>query len=633
MTKINFYVIITQNKGDCLMNYNKYVEEFFINMAKAKFCERVSYLEMPTNDCFSFCLKEILYVLDLKSISEKTRDYTKKIYSNFYQFMLEDKIFKSKHDFEYRNLMLKLKNYSEGDANTDSVVQQKVYFQKLQRNYTREYKNECRKIILDLYNNKLTYSDKNIAQVFDIFFNELLANKMDYKFIDSSIKMYDEGNFKDFPTFIDYLYYSNKDTLEIYIPIKNTISKDIEFLSKNGQEIIKKEGPFYYCKTQANDQVDYISFIKKQLLRIESIFNTLRLYTTSSIEFDFDGNVIIKSSFFQKNMEIKFKDIVTYENKFVNFKYLNRLLISLNKLKETDDELKDVDDEYKISSEIKENKNIRLTMSDIESRKNLYYKILNILSFAEKDKDLLNYNSFIDNWTALETLCSLNNIKKGYDAVEFIVPKIISSKLVLNDLRDADIRDRGFISENFAEKFVFKSKTQKFKFNVIKNSYSKYKCQKYSEIFDSMNKLKEYLYHVEKRIEMDILRIYIIRNEYTHNSNLNIFNSMQQYKLKTLLPFCLDEVFRTLNDIIDTPSYSEGISFDIFNDLLLKHQMRERFFYLIDNNVRIKNGGIDLKINIEQMDITESGLMFNILKNNLDITKKIGKQPMQFRSK
>ena len=140
-----------------------------------------------------------------------------------------------------------------------------------------------------------------------------------------------------------------------------------------------------------------------------------------------------------------------------------------------------------------------------------------------------------------------------------------------------------------------------------------------------MNKFKEYLHKVEKRIEYDILRIYMIRNEYTHNSNLNMFNSMQKYKLKTILPFCLDEIFRTLNNRINKKSYSEGIAFDIFNDLLAKYQMRENFFYLIENSVKMKNGGIDLKINISQMDITESELMFNILKNNLDITKKIGK--------
>lgn len=605
----------------------RYIEEFFISMMDAKFNGTISYLEMPTNNCFKFCIKEILYCLEKKDKDEKIRDYTLHAFKNFYQYMLKDKIFKEVHDFEYRNLMMRLKNYSEGQSCLDGQKQQKAYFERLNKRYSKDYKNKCYEILLMIYNSE---DEINIEKLYNIsltFINELLAYKMNYRFIAFALSLYKQGKFKNFVQFIKYLHYQNIDNMEIYIPIKKESLKDIEFLTKNSQEIIKIDESSY-CKTFQTKMIDFFSWVEKQVIRIESIFNTLRFYTKSEIDFDFDKNIIVHSSFFNEDMSINFRDVISYTNKTLNYKNLENLLYSLNKLKSDDvDVYEDVElDEEEVSEPHKkiDKKQKRRIVEANENRRILYYKLLNILSFVEKDKDLLNHNSFVDNWTAIETLCGLSKIKVGYDSVKFIVPKIITPKIILNDINDIFYRTSQCRKINFkAERFIETCKNHTYDYSKIRNPYLNYKLKKYEKIVSSINNFENYIKEIESLIEYDLMRIYIIRNEYAHESNLNVFNSMQQYKLKSILPLVLDEFFRIMNKNVDYYDSSEGLAFDVFDDLLLRHRMRESAFTLINKGLKLNNGGIDLKINLEEAYmISESDFIFNILKNNNNVMKK-----------
>lgn len=600
-------------------NNKSYVEEFFISMMESKFCGNVSFLEMPTNNSFRYCLKEILYVLGKKNDEARIRDYTNQVYSNFYNYMLKDKILKNINDFEYRNLMLKLKNYSEG-KNNESTVQQKAYFERLLKKYSYSYKDKCYEMLLSLYSSNNKIDNEDLYNISLTFLNELLAYNINYRFIEFSLSMYKLKKFDSFPSYIKYLHYNNRDKMEIYIPIKNVSSRDEKFLNNNSQETYKQENQVY-CKTYINKRIDFYSFIEKQIIRIESIFNTLRFYTTSQIDFDFDKIIEIHSTFFNEVIRLNFKEVISYSNKSLTIKNFDTLLETLDKLK-GDDELEDIINDGDIDD--KSFKRFRKrNYEDIEQRKNLYFKILNILSFTEKDKDLLNHNSFVDNWTALESLCGLQQIKSGYEAVKYVVPKVIVSKIILKDINDIFFKNESGKKISFkAKEFIDKVKNDKFDYNTIVNPYLNYRIKKYAKTLSSINSFKNNLYRVEKQIEYDLMRIYMIRNEYAHESNLNVFNSMQQFKLKTILPLVLDEFFRTLNNIIGHISSSEGIAFDVFNDLLLRYEMRENLFMLMEKGLKINNGGIDLKIILDDYELSESELIFNILKNNVDITKK-----------
>ena len=114
------------------MKGNKEIfEEFFITMMESKFSGSTSYVEMPNNNCFRFCLKECIYCLSKNENKESNiRDYSIAVFNNFHKFMQKDIIFKNINDFEYRNLLLKLKHYSEG-SNNEVSKQKLAYFDRI----------------------------------------------------------------------------------------------------------------------------------------------------------------------------------------------------------------------------------------------------------------------------------------------------------------------------------------------------------------------------------------------------------------------------------------------------------------------------------------------------------------------
>ena len=607
------------------MKGNKEIfEEFFITMMESKFSGSTSYVEMPNNNCFRFCLKECIYCLSKNENKESNiRDYSIAVFNNFHKFMQKDIIFKNINDFEYRNLLLKLKHYSEG-SNNEVSKQKLAYFDRINNYYSKKYFEKWYLMLIELYNNESPLDFDDLYFIENVFFNELLALKMNYQFIGYSLELYKKGKFNNILDYIKYLYYHNRDNMEIYIPLKNCSEKDLKFLRKN-QEIIIIES-VVYCKTYETRFIDFYSWIEKQIIRIESLFNALRFYTESELDFDLENEIIIHSSYFDDKIKIPFKNIISYSNKLVNYSNMPTLMESLNKLKQVDNTLSfndDITDEgANIDNKLKSGTK-RINTEFNESRKILYYKILNILSFVEKDKDYLNHNSFVDNWSALETLCGLSGIKSGYEAVKYFVPKIIRSKIILKDINDVFYRYFSVSNPSFrAQQFITCIKNGNFEFARINNAYFMYKLKNYEKVFKSIKTFENYLKNIEDIISYDIMRIYMIRNEYAHDSNLNVFNSMQQYKLKVIVPLVLDEFFKVLNKNIDNFDTEEGLSFDVFSDILQRYDAQCGAFELIDKGLKINNGGKDLKIDVKNYTIKEDEFIFNVLKNNTQPFKK-----------
>ena len=62
--------------------------------------------------------------------------------------------------------------------------------------------------------------------------------------------------------------------------------------------------------------------------------------------------------------------------------------------------------------------------------------MLYVISYAEKDKDICNNSSYVNNWISLETLCSLAGRKTGEESVQFVLPGIISAKMITSNITD-----------------------------------------------------------------------------------------------------------------------------------------------------------------------------------------------------
>ena len=122
---------------------------------------------------------------------------------------------------------------------------------------------------------------------------------------------------------------------------------------------------------------------------------------------------------------------------------------------------------------------------------------------------------------------------------------------------------------------------------------------------------------------MDVLRIYMLRNEYVHESNLTAFHSMQSYKLKNYLTLLIDEFFKGLALKTGTTYVSDfGYTYDIFTKIIEKNQMRELLLQYLCENRKTKNERNSLEILEINSSISRYEVMINIVLNNTNLLKK-----------
>lgn len=581
---------ILNNKESAINQY----ENFFITLFDNATSKNTTYLKIPNCNTFTNCIKEILHSLKLEIDGKVKTEHSKKLIENFYNLMLNDIVFRDVNYLEYSRLLLSLKAFSEGDST--GKLDKYSYFEYLNTRFSWKY----RKSVLDKIKEKWKLAEKHDDEYFFdsydtqlvyIFINELLACGINYLFLNFLVKLYKQQKFSSFEDFLDYMFWENKDSFDIFLPITTLNNKDKKLFEIKNQIIIITESKTY-CKVYGNNIGDFYRLIKENITRIESLFNILRFYSNSVIDFVRTENIIVESKYFNETFLITFDDIIKYVGPTPYFKNLSPTIDSLNALKDKGTEE--------------------------------YHKILNTISYAEKDKDYMNPSSYVDNWIALETLMSMSIRKTGYEAVSTFVPIMLSARLILNDATNTlEQAYRNYNGKPMKlERFLNLIATGQFDYQKIRNPYYQLEVKRLMRIFSNIKSLQKEFIRVETLLKMDVQRIYMLRNEYVHASNLQAFNSVQQIKLKHILPSCIDEFFKLLNLRIERDVSKYGIIFDIFTEFITRYNNRMIAFKIINETCKLQHGAINLSTDLNSRGIEIDKFIFNILKNNVDLFKK-----------
>ena len=197
----------------------------------------------------------------------------------------------------------------------------------------------------------------------------------------------------------------------------------------------------------------------------------------------------------------------------------------------------------------------------------------------------------------------------GFDGVTFFVPKLLSIKYLRQEI-------------NLSLKFAFQRKTislEEFLNTCIKNKdfscigkcssiYHRYKLEKYISMLSNYANIREYIKHNEKRLEFDIQRIYLVRNEYVHSSNLSAYNNLQKIKLKRILADVIDVFTKSLNGNINVERYTVSGE-DVFSDMLRKYMSYDTALEIMSGKYKTDNQKVGKKSLKSELD------EYEILKN------------------
>lgn len=581
---------MTEYKKFCKFEYKNNFEKLFISILREKANPDTSYLSLPSSSCFTGCIKEILNCLKKERDGIINSDNSNHLIANMYSWMSNETLIREYDYLLYSQLLQTLKSYSEGQK--VSKTEKYAFFEYLNKSKTYKYTLKLYDKIIELYEKDVC--DETSYKYINIFINELLSDGINYSFLWFIYNCYIDNKFSDFKSFVEYLFYGNKDTYDVFIPIENFSTSDNEIFAKKRQKI-EKIGDKFYCKVYANNTIDFHFLIKENIVRIESLFNILRFYQNSSIRFSFSLPIIIKSKYFSQEFEILMSDILCYRSKSYGKNFLIGSVEALEKVKDED--------------------------------KNSYHRLLNVISYAEKDQDIINPSSYVDNWISLETLISMGERGKGYDAVSNIIPKMLSAKFIFDDAcqKYRDIRialSRKNINVENLEDFIKKSNQSADFVKQIEDPYVRITATLLSKQFSSVYNLKQLFETVEKELSIDLLRIYILRNEYVHSSNLQAFSSMHPYKLKHILSASIDEFFRMLSNRISRDVSDYGIVFDAFSEIIYKYDVRITAFTSLLERKKYLNSSVVVHTDIEDLNIPLETFVYNVLKSNSGLFRK-----------
>lgn len=578
-------------------------EYLFKNFLLSKLNLKATYLDIPDNNCFYLCISEIIKNLSL-NIDKNINDYSNVLIKNFYNCLINDTLFKEKQPAVYGALLAKLKDFLDS-----TKISKKELFGFLldvrKRNNLSYFRMVFSEVESILSKDKIENIDYTI-KIFNTFLNEIIARGTDIRFLNFSLSEMDSNHI--FDEVINYVKYIaeikpfNKDVLDILVPIKIDKEKDmfVEICDKRKQKY-EIFDDIVYCKIYDCGTNDFFTLIEDQMVRISSIFDLIKLYTCHTPKFNSELPIKIKSKILNKEFEIPFNSIIKYTGNKPYSKHLFNTITTLDAAKETD---------------IK-----------------FYHQVLNALSYAEKDLSAKNSNAFVDNWIALETICSISEIKSGYEAVQFYVPKMITTTIVRQNITAYLIKAyKNYYKDVKLEEFlkqITSNNCDEF-LNKIPNTYNRFILSNWAKILNNPLNLYQCLSRLQDKINIDILRIYILRNEYVHSCNLNAFQSLEFYKLKNLFNVVIDEFFRCLTNRKDKDESHEGIGFDIFNqftykwDIMLKSLnllfKSEDHSYKSDTTKTVPDK-TSISIKLEN-SLTYSDYLLNLLKNNNEILKK-----------
>ena len=569
--------------------YSSNFERLFISILREKTNPKCSYLSLPSNSCFSGCIKEILNCLKKEKDGIINSENSNFLIANLYNWMSSDSLIKEYDFLFYSQLLQTLKGYSEGQK--ISKTEKYAFFEYINKSKILFYRRNLYNKIISFYENDVCTEESYKYIV--AFIDELLAIGNNYMFLWFIYNRYIDNMFSDFKALIEYLNYGNRDTYDIYIPIESFSENDREIFEKKKQKI-EVIDDIFYCKVYANNIIDFYHLIKENIIRIESLFNVLRFYNNSKINFSTSIPIKIKSGYFDVEFEVLMSEILCYRSKSYGKNFLMDSIDALEEVKQAD----------KVS----------------------YHRLLNVISYAEKDQDVVNPSSYVDNWISLETLVSMGGRGKGFDAVNKFIPKMLCAKFILDDTYQkfnvikAVLKNKNIIL-NHLEDFIRMSYNGDSFVEDIEDPYIKITAKILMKNFSSINNFKKLFDSVERELSIDLLRIYILRNEYVHSSNLQAFSSMQAYKLKHILSASIDEFFRMLSNRTKRDKSDYGIVFDAFSEIINKYDIRVTAFTALLERKKYLNT-ITIHTDVEEQNISFETFAFNVLKSNTSLFRK-----------
>lgn len=557
-------------------------EKFFIDCLNERLELKSAYNMLPTDVCFSYCMNEICKLFYLYNESNKRINHFY-LCEDFFDFLCKDTIFKSIDEAQYYVLLKTLRSLIGGSVNFKECEHLFVDFRSVFSN--RYFECLFNELIFMLKNNIIDDLDK-LERTINTFVNEMLSQKCSYLFL---CKIYSEFKGKNlFMSIYDFLFYlvekpidggiNIKENIEMYLPLKNAQTRDIDFVKK--KQTIEFLDDTYYCKVYSNE-IDYFHICEVNMRRIESVFNIFRFNRETKIDFDYSKDVIVKRKKLGDEFKTNFKELVSYKYFIGKSDIIDCTINSLNILSKSD--------------------NI------------LYYRFNNILNYAEKDNDFLTVSSFVDNWIAIESLVKLSGCYVGIDGVTCIVPKLLLIKYFRQEI-NVSLKKAYSIKRNAPPVQEFIDKCVKEKdYSIIDNCISLYyknKLRRYVNILEEFKNLKEYLQTIEKRLQYDLARIYIVRNEYVHSSNIGTQNNTQKIKLKRMLSDCIDAFTKSLNANINSDRYKLSGE-DIFGDMIRKYKGYETTIEIMCGKYKAGNNNVGRKSLISSLD--EYDILQNII--------------------
>ncbi|MFA7157171.1 MAG: hypothetical protein WC123_05720 [Bacilli bacterium] len=557
-------------------------EKYFFSKLAVETNINECYFGIPSNDSFTFLLNELKHIIQLQEDNEMRTSYIIVLSKWFFSFLEKDSILETIDSIDYARLIFMIKQISEG-----SPINKKEAVSSLKRIKDKNSDLYFKKVIdnLVLIQKENVFDCKTSNNLIELFINETLARNIDIRFIFKTIEWYKDGKFESFEDYLYYFLKQDSDSYDVYIPIKCFKENDNKIFEHHDQKVIDVDGN-KYLKIYKNNTIDFYSLISENMMRIESIFNMLKLYTFSSINFDYEHDVLINftRSKVLKNIDsltFQLKSIMTYSGVKPYSKFMHQTINNLFLVE--------------------------------QGNRNAYHKVLNVISYSEKDNDFINPTAYVDAWIALETLFSLSDYGKGLDVVKNYLPMFVSSKIIMNKL--TFLLKNGYSKICKAEEFVLHGK----KINS-ENSYYDFELEKLNSKFGSVKELSKYYFEIENRIKIDLIRIYMLRNEYVHQSNLNAFRSLQFYKLKNYLTLSIDTFFGMLDKA--KRFAADDIIYQVFAKLIQKNTDRAIAFKIETENHKIDSKNKTLKVvEINNDKFTARNLSLNILLNNNAINK------------
>ena len=530
---------------------------------------------LPNSMCFSFGLKEIISICEVsEEINNKSYFY---LVNSFYDFLKKDEIFKKIDDFAYLNLLRELKEITENRDKINISIT-KNYMEKTYKIYYKKYLSELQKELEKVINCFDGCNDK-LDFLSDIFINELLSMGYTYKYLNYIFNYFFYENnisniFIDLNDLIIFLLNRSSDTFDMYLPIKNISSRDVEFVKNQfseqeiikGKELLENKYGFdmdaekFYCHIYFNAN-DYFKCMEDQLNRVNSIFNILKFYTNSQISLDFDSKPFIYSKKIGVINRTSIKSMLQYS-------YFQGTTSVIDTVNETFDNL---------------NKNHNTILMDI-------YDIMN---YSQKNHDIFSNDQFLSKWISLESCASKVSTKKGFDAVLEYVTKALS----ISFYRQKITRILKNSAINYKLEYFIKNYDKdnvNAKISKIKNNYYQYIINNYVDILSNDLKFFESIVHYQEQLKYMLYRIYIMRNKYVHSGNTLNNNDMLRYYLNIIEPFFVDKILKTLNTLVlnEIVEYEKVTWDDIFNEIDFKYDSLYNSLLLMKEPLKISKTSI-----------------------------------------